>query len=195
MTGCWVQFAHYLSIESTTFSNLELDPMYCARLSLPLAFILSLSIHTIAQSNEGTQGKSSPAAVPVTLSMDWSRGDAHYGPDFIQLRAPCQPPSEKSCECVADFKVISSKEDAKEFANYVTSFERGKVPVNYRVWYNADGLVAGAQFLGLGKWTSDKLHPNDGLLGVKIKFHADGPGQVQSTKINSPGDCFPKYKH
>ena len=104
--------------------------MYCARLSLPLAFILSLSIHTIAQSNEGTQGKSSPAAVPVTLSMDWSRGDAHYGPDFIQLRAPCQPPSEKSCECVADFKVISSKEDAKEFANYVTSFERGKVPVN-----------------------------------------------------------------
>jgi hypothetical protein len=82
--------------------------MNCARLALPLAFILLLSAHTRAQSKEDAQGKSSPTALPVTLSMDWSRGDAHYGPDVIQLRTPCQPLSEKSCECVADFKVISS---------------------------------------------------------------------------------------
>ncbi len=169
--------------------------MNCARLSLLLVFLPLLSTHTRAQSNEGIQGKSSSAAAPVTLSMDWSRGDAHYGSDFIQLRTPCQPQSEKICECVADFKVISSKENSKEFANYVTSFEHGKVPVTYQVWYKADGLVTGAQFLRLGNWTSDKLRPNDGLLGVRIRSQMGGPGKVQSTKINSPGDCFPKNKY
>jgi hypothetical protein len=124
----------------------------------------------------------------------WKAIQAVIELDCIAAGMELFPPSEKPCECVAEFKVISSKENSKEFANYVTSFEHGKVPVIYQVWYNADGFVSRAQFLKLGNRTRDKLHPNDGLLGVKIKSPIGGPGQSQSTKINSPGDCFPENK-
>jgi hypothetical protein len=177
-------------VELIPVRKLELNPMNCGRISSLLVVVSFFSSHTCAQSNPGVQGKSPATPVSVTLFMDWSRGDSHYGPNFIQLRKPC--PSEKPCECVAEFKVISSKENSKEFAEYVTSFDHGKVPVTYQVSYNSDGLVSAAQFEKLGSWTRDKLHPNDGLLGVKIKSHIGGPRQTNSMKINSPGDCFPK---
>ena len=164
------------------------------RLCILLLLIPCFPTHSCAQANEGARKQPAPAVVSVTLSMDWSRGDAHYGPDFIQLREPCQLPAEKSCECVADFKVISSKANAAEFANYVASFEHAKVPVTYEVTYSAEGLFLGARLLRVGNWTRDKFHPNDGLLGVKITFHAASPGQVQRAKIDSPGECFPPNK-
>ena len=103
----------------------------------------------------------------MTLSMDWARGDAHYGPDFIQLNSPCQRQVEKPCVCVADFKVVSSSANPAEFANYVTSFEHGKVPVTFEVRYSAEGLFLEARLLCVGNWTRDRFHPNDGLLGVQ----------------------------
>lgn len=78
--------------------------------------------------------------------MDWTRGDAHYGPDFIQLNSPCQRQAEKPCVCVADFKVVSSSANPAEFANYVTSFEHGKVPVTFEVRYSAEGLFLGLDY-------------------------------------------------
>ena len=46
------------------------------------------------------------------------RGDSHYGKDFIELQRHCEG---KSCVCVADFKLSSSTENAKEFADYVVA--------------------------------------------------------------------------
>jgi len=161
----------------------------CSLLLIP--FVPTLSR---AQANDGVDKKSSSAtSVLVTLLMDWARGDAHYGPDFIQLRSPCQPQTE-SCVCVADFKVASSSANSAEFANYVTSFEHGKVPVTYEVRYSDEGPFLGARLLRVGSWTRDKFHPNDRLLGVKITFGPASPAQVQRTKIDSPGECFPPNK-
>lgn len=164
------------------------------RLCVPLLLIPCLPTHSCAQGSDGAQKKPAPTSVSVTLLMDWTRGDPHYGPDFIRLRAPCQVPAEKSCACVADFKVISSKENSTEFANYITSFEHGKVPIAYQVRYSPEGQFLGAQLLRVGDWTRDRLHPNDGLLGVEITFHTNSPGQVQHAKIRSPGDCLPPNK-
>ncbi|PYT75797.1 MAG: hypothetical protein DMG40_27435 [Acidobacteria bacterium] len=80
--------------------------------------------------------------------------------------------------CVADFKVASSSANSAEFANDVTSFEHGKVPVTYEVRYSDEGLFLGALLLRVGNWTRDKFLPNDGLLGVKITFRPASPGQV-----------------
>jgi hypothetical protein len=146
------------------------------------------------RANDDGRRERVPTSVSETLLMDWTRGDAHYGPDFIQLHSPCQREAEKSCVCVADFKVISSGANSNEFANYVTSFGHGEVPVTYSVRYSANGLFLGAQLLQVGNWTRDKFHPNDGLLGVKITFHAASPGQVQRAKIDNPGECFPPNK-
>jgi len=63
-----------------------------------------------------------PQQAPVTLWMDWRRGDPYYGADFIELRRPCEGTVGQGCECTAEFKVISSKENSKEFADYVASF-------------------------------------------------------------------------
>ena len=95
---------------------------------------------------------------------------------------------------MADFKVISSKANSAEFANYVASFEHAKVPVTYEVTYSPVGFFLAARLQRVGNWTRDNFHPNDGLLGVKITFHAASPGQVQRAKIDSPGECFPPNK-
>jgi hypothetical protein len=90
------------------------------------------------------------------------------------------------------FREISSKDNAAEFADYVSSFDHNKVPVTFRVSYKADGTVSGARMLGLGTWKSDAFPTNDTLLGVKISFQRGTPGQVQhGPRVSSPGDCFP----
>jgi hypothetical protein len=89
-----------------------------------------------------------------------------------------------------DFKVISSRENSKEFADYITSFDHGKVPVTYEVMYGQDGVVQDARLVSVGDWKREKFRINDTLLGVKIKFSADGP-RKQSRNFRSPGDCFP----
>lgn len=160
------------------------------RLCTLLLLIPCFPTHSCAQANDGAQKKPAPAVVSVTLLMDWSRGDAHYGPDFIELRQPCQLPAEKSCECVADFKVISSKANSAEFANYVASFEHAKVRVTYEVTYSAEGLFLGARLLRVGNWTRDKFHPNDGLLGVKIRFMRQALGKSSARKSTAPGNVF-----
>lgn len=176
------------------------------RLCVLLLSILCLATQSYAQGNDSAQKKPAPGSVSVTLSMDWTRGDPHYGPDFIQLNSPCQQQAEKSsaaaqaglrvgCACVADFKVVSSSANSAEFANYVTSFGHGKVPVTYEVRYGAEGIFLGARLLSVGNWTRDRFHPNDGLLGVKTTFHAASPGQVQRARIESLGECFPPNKH
>lgn len=134
------------------------------RLCVLLLSIPCLATHSCAQASDGAQKKPT-RSVSVMLSMDWTRGDAHYGPDFIQLNSPCQRQAEKPCVCVADFKVVSSSANPAEFANYATSFEHGKVPVTYEVRYSAEGLFLGARLLSVGNWTRDRFHPNDGLLG------------------------------
>jgi hypothetical protein len=161
------------------------------RFFLLLVFALSFSAQSKAQTNESSRTNPAPNSVPVTLFMDWTRGDTHYGSNFIQLRAPCQAPPEKSCECVADFKVIASKENSAEFANYVTSFEHGKVPLTYQVTYNTAGRFLGSQLLSLGSWTRDRFHSSDGLLSVRVTLRADPRGQVQASRIHSPSECFP----
>lgn len=87
--------------------------------------------------------------------------------------------------------MISSKENSKEFADYVTSFAHGKVPVVYSVVYSNEGRFLGARLDRVGKWTSDRFQTNDRLLGVQVSFHRSQVGRGQTAHINSPGDCFP----
>jgi len=169
-----------------------LNPFYYLRPGLLLLCILCLSGRSAAQTTERTPAKPAPASTSVTLLMGWTRGDRYYGFHFIQLHSPCQVPSEQKCECTMQFKEISSKDNAAEFADYVSSFDQNKVPVTFRLSYNADGSFSGARMLSLGTWKSDAFPVNDTLLGVKISFQRSTPGQVQhGPKINSPGDCFP----
>ena len=132
-----------------------------------------------------------PDLVPITLDMDWTRGTphSHYGPDFIQLHSPCQREGA-SCECITNFKAISSKENSKEFADYVTSFEHGKVPVTYEVSYGQDGVVRVAQLVSVGDWKRERFQTNDTFIGVEMKL-SPGGSRKQSTYFRSPGDCFP----
>lgn len=164
------------------------------RCMLFLAFATLFSVNCWAQAHEGQT--TFPQPVPITLWMDWTRGDPHYGPDFIRLHRSCDEHAANACECIEDFKVISSKENSKEFADYVTSFAHGKVPVVYSVFYSRP---QGRRFLGarldhVGEWTSDRFEPNDRMLWVKVTFHPSQVGQTQSAPINSPGDCFPPSK-
>ena len=85
--------------------------------------------------------------------VDWKKGDLNYGEDFIELHRPCyvvSPPA--SCECVADFTVISSTKDSKKFADHITSFEHGRLPVIYRVRYEYRGSFASARLVKVGDW-------------------------------------------
>ncbi|SRR5229473_5334171 len=130
-----------------------------------------------------------PDLIPIMLDMDWTRGGPHYGPDFVHLRTPCLREGT-SCECVMNFKVISSRENSKEFADYITSFEHGKVPVTYEVSYGQDGVVRGARLVSVGNWKRERFQTNDTLIGVEMKF-SPGGSRKQSTYFHSPGDCFP----
>ena len=152
-----------------------------------LAFAVFFSAATWPQAD--AQRTTVSQGTPVTLWMDWKRGDSHYGKDFIELHRTCQG---KSCVCVADFKVISSKENAKEFADYVTSFEHGRVPVVYDLILSEEGRFVGARLLRVGDWTRDRFHHNDGLLGVPVTFNAGSDSsRTVSIGITSPADCFP----
>ena len=152
-----------------------------------LAFAVFFSAATWPQAD--AQRTTVSQGTPVTLWMDWKRGDSHYGKDFIELHRTCQG---KSCVCVADFKVISSKENAKEFADYVTSFEHGRVPVVYDLILSEEGRFVGARLLRVGDWTSDRFHQNDGILGVRFSFPGKGKiGQPQSAPVRGISECFP----
>ena len=93
------------------------------------------------------------------------------------------------CGC---FQVISSKENAKEFADYVTSFEHGRVHVVYDLVVSEEGRFVRASLLRVGDWTRDRFHHNDGLLGVQVtsKGGSDS-GRTVPIGVNSPADCFP----
>jgi hypothetical protein len=155
-----------------------------------LALAVLLSATSWAQSaGERTSG---PQGTPVTLWMDWTRGGSHYGADFIHLHRRCEVRTDHACECVADFKVISSKENSKEFADYVASFDHGKVPVIYSVFFNDRGQVLAARLVSVGDWRTDKFQHNDGLLGVELTFSGKGKiGQTQQVPDHGISDCFP----
>jgi Arc/MetJ family transcription regulator len=157
-------------------------------LSLFIGMLLLCSVHSEAQT-VGSNARAVPNLVPIVLEMDWTRGSPRYGPDFIYLRTLCQREGA-SCECTMDFKVISSRENSKEFADYIASFDHGKVPVTYEIAYGQDGVVHGVQLVSVGEWKREKFRTNDTLLGVKIKFSPDG-SRKQSKNLSNPGDCFP----
>jgi len=155
-----------------------------------LALAMFLSASSWAQA--AAERTMEPPGTPVTLWMDWTRGHSHYGPDFIHLHRQCESRTDQACECVADFKVISSKENAKEFADYVGSFDHGKVPVVYGVFFNERGQALAARLVSVGDWTSDRFHHNDGLLGVSFTFSGNGKtGQLQHAPVHGISDCFP----
>src|ERR1039458_9176065 len=104
---------------------------------LPIAVVLGQCQET--QRHKAAAAKSD--LTPVTLSMKWTRGDPRYGPNSISLSTPCQASGDVPCECTMQFKVINSK----EFADYISSFGDGLVPVVYEVRYGSDGLAPGAR--------------------------------------------------
>jgi hypothetical protein len=156
-----------------------------------LVIVLCLTGRCVAQSAGSAEAKPAPGPATVTLLMDWTRGDRYYGFHFIELRAPCQVPSEQKCECKMEFKEMSSKDNAAEFADYVSSFEHKKIPVTFKLSYTADGVFSGALMQGVGSWTRDAFPMNDTLLGLAITIRRSSPGQVQRAKTTYPADCFP----
>lgn len=161
--------------------------------SLLIVCVFGCSLHSRAQT-AGNYSPAAPTLAPVTLKMDWSQGSigSHYGPNFIQLREPCREEGT-SCECVISFKVISSKENAREFADYISSFEHGTVPVTFEVAFGQDGLVHTARLASVGEWNADKFQTNDTLLGVHMKF-TSGSAKKQERFLHAPADCFTPKK-
>jgi hypothetical protein len=152
-----------------------------------VAALLLLSV-VLGQSQEIREEKTTGVMAeftPVTLSMKWSRGDRHYGPNFIWLSAPCQ--SNVSCECTMEFKVINSQ----EFADYIASFGDAPVPVVYQVLYGPSGVVQGTRLESVGSWRAERFHANDQQLGIHFNFKSGKPGQKQTAHFHSPADCFP----
>ena len=119
--------------------------------------------------------------------MAWQRGDARYGPNFIQLHTPCQDSEDGTCECSVSFKIVNSS----EFADYISSFGNNKVPVTYQVAYDSNGKPGPKRLASVGTWPSDKFPTNDRLLGVRIKPKSLGPGYRQQFKLHGSSDCFP----
>jgi len=131
------------------------------------------------------QGPSTPITTPVTLMMDWGRGDLHYGPDFVWLSQPCQNSDEIGCTCRVRFATRTP-----EFADYISSFGDRKVPVVYEVAYNPNRQAIAVKFLRAGTWSRDKLtSPNDGLIGVVF-----GRFKANRRRVSIPSDCFPGLK-
>ncbi len=140
---------------------------------------------TNAQIPATHQGPWTPITTPVTLMMEWGRGDSHYGPDFVWLSQPCQSSNEIGCSCRVRFATRT-----QEFADYISSFGDRKVPVVYEVTYNSNRQAIAAKFLTVGTWSRDKLtSPNDGLIGVVF-----GRVKADRRRISIPSDCFPWLK-
>lgn len=153
-----------------------------------ISLFLSLSwCLSPAQTKPAENHPSRITVVPTTLWMDWTRGDLQYGRDFIALHAPCENQDISECECNAAFKATRTK----EFADYITSFPHGKVPVVYNVWRNPDGRIVGVTLVRVGERTNDRTHPNDGLLGVGHTFKSGRPRQKESWKARGLENCFP----
>src|SRR5580658_9541615 len=119
--------------------------MNYSRLWLFLLFVPCFAGPSEAQTGDIAQGNAAPKPTSATLMMDWSRGDRYYGAHFIQLSSPCEVPSEQKCECVMQFKGMSSKENAAEFADYVSSFDHNKVPVSFKFSYTTGGVLSGVE--------------------------------------------------
>ena len=130
---------------------------------------------------------SGPRLTPVTLWMEWQRGDARYGPNFIHLHTPCQDSEDGSCECSVNFKIVNSS----EFADYISFFGSNKVPVTYQVAYASNGRPGPERLASVGTWPSDRFPTNDRLLAVSIKPKSLGPGHRQQFKLHGSSDCFP----
>jgi len=126
------------------------------------------------------------AGTPVTLSMDWKRGDMYYGPNFIQLHTLCANSDDDRCECVADFKGTTTT----EFADYISSFKNRQVPVTYFVWYGQDGQVGLARLASVGDWQRDRFGPNDGNIQTRLTFRPNNSGASRPAFFNAPSDCF-----
>jgi len=78
----------------------------------------------------------------------------------------------------------------KELADYVTSFEHGRVPVVYDVYLSQEGRFLGERFVRVGDWTSDRFHVNDRLLRVGVRFKPSHAGQKMFAVL-STANCFP----
>jgi hypothetical protein len=124
----------------------------------------------------------------VVLEMSWSRGDPHYGPNFIHLESDCLGTGESDCFCSVDFKVTTSK----EFANYIESFGSKKVPVKYQVDYDRDHAIIGAGLESVGEWPTTRFHINETSLAIGFRFHRQA---YKVHHFHDPGDCFPKPPH
>jgi hypothetical protein len=155
-------------------------------------FVLLAVVHGQGQNaqTKKTDG-STPDLTPVTLSMKWPRGDRHYGPNFIWLSTPCQASGDVPCECTMTFKVINSK----GFADYISSFGDGQVPVVYQVMYGADGFARGQRLESVGSWQADRFHLNEQALSVLYTFKGGKPGQKQPAHTNGTADCFPPKRN
>jgi hypothetical protein len=127
----------------------------------------------------------------VTLSMQWARGDPHYGPKFISLSTPCQASGDVPCECTMQFRGTNSL----QFADYISSFGDEPIDVVYEVRYGPDGLVHQAQLESVGSWQADRFPVNDRLLGIRSTFKDREPGQKQKAKLRNPADCFPPRRN
>jgi len=167
-------------------------PKILGRFIATLALILVPVLTAGQVSQSPSTALNGPAITPmkVTLWMEWQRGDPHYGPNFIQLRQPCQNSAEIGCTCGVRFATRTT-----EFADYIASFRENKVPVVYQVTYSPEGQANGARFFSVGTWSRDKFSsPNDGLLGIDFRSQIPQRGQHLDHQTSLPAACFPSSK-
>lgn len=168
-----------------------MDKRKAVHLSARIAMACLPLLAAVHGQGQNAQTKKTDGATPdfalVTLPMKWVRDDRHYALNFISLSTPCPTHVGVPCECTMTFKVINSK----EFADYISSFGDGRVPVVYQVLYRSDGSAHGARLESVGSWQADRFPVNDRLLSVVLHVQGRRPGQKQTANVNNPADCFP----
>jgi TonB family protein len=151
-----------------------------------LAIFLAIAIRLSDAQRGDNATRESAGSIPVTLWMQWQRGNnTRYGSNFVYLHTPCQ--NSEPCECSISFRATNSK----EFADYISSFGENKVPVVYDVVYDADGRARTNQLSSVGTWKSDRFAHNDRLISVSAKFQGDAVGERQVFEHHGSADCFP----
>jgi hypothetical protein len=153
---------------------------------LVLGVLLSVLLLPAVARLLSAQSKRAVYRKSISLEMSWTRGDDHYGPNFIHLESPCLGSQESGCFCSLDFKTTT----LKEFAEYVESFGSNRVPVKFHVDYDRNHQVVGALLEGVGEWPEERFQINERLLATGFRMLRNQ--RTSGAHFNNPADCFPK---
>jgi hypothetical protein len=119
----------------------------------------------------------------VMVPMSWTLNHSNYLPNFIHLETLCaNEQADSNCFCGMEFRETTSS----EFLNYIQSFDKHQIPVQYEVFYDRNGEAISANLVSVGTWAYSRFHTNEQLISVGARNIPLGKGITH----RNPQDCF-----